>query len=176
MHWNIRVLKKRPLEPTNINNKPILVECRALITVTTLHPSHKQNSFWDNYRGWIPDCKRIIPFLTSSKPTTRWSFTCGIFPIHLMAPNIESPFGPGPSTTVPSSKPWGTSPFFWSSSPENNKTVWWKWLNERSHLQKPLSLLYFLHSLNVLAPVESGFKPFHFGMIGLWWLVPLPKK
>ena len=42
MHWNIRVLKKRPLEPTNINNKPILVECRALITVTTPHLSHKQ--------------------------------------------------------------------------------------------------------------------------------------
>ena len=30
MNWNISVLKKRPLEPTDINNKPILVECHAL--------------------------------------------------------------------------------------------------------------------------------------------------
>lgn len=49
IHWNMRVLKKRLLEPTN--SAYVLVECSALITVTTPHPRHRQKLFLGQLPG-----------------------------------------------------------------------------------------------------------------------------
>ena len=84
-------------------------------------PSSNKHTFWDNHCKSIQECQRVISFLTNSKPTISLSFTCGIFPIHLMTPNVGWPPWTATSTIVPSSKPGGTSMFVWPSTPENNK-------------------------------------------------------
>ena len=78
-------------------------------------PQAQTNSlFWDNHWRSIPECQRIIPFLTNSKPLISLSFTHGRYQIQLMTPNVGWPLTTKTSTIRSAQfiKPQGTSMVF----------------------------------------------------------------